>query len=594
MSRPMRRGGGGGAKALPNCRRGWQNFARALANGRRADLNQAKEGETDDMGCDPILPAERVEAMVARGLWRGRLITDYLDEIVAHHPKRLALVAANGTAGDSVRLTYGALGRLADRLAVGLAGLGVGPGDVVSLQLPNWWQFTVLHLACVRLGAVTNPLMPIFREREFAFMLDLAESKVVVVPGTFRGFDHAAMVRRLRPGLPKLEHILVVGAAGEDSFEAVLAGPPGDDRHDAGRLFAELRPDANDVTLLLYTSGTTGEPKGAMHTSNTLISTLAAYVEHLGLGGDDAVFMGAPFAHQIGFTHGVLMPIYLATKSVMLDIWDADAAAGLIHAEGCTFTKGPAPYLFDLTEAVAANAHDVSSLRIMVAGGSPLPRSLVARASEVLGASICTVFGTTENNATTLTRPGDADAKTFGTDGVALDGMEVRVVDDTGTPAASGTEGRLRVRGCGNFVGYLKRPDLYNVDAEGWFETGDLARMDEDGYIRVTGRSKDIIIRGGENIPVVEVENLLYQHPAVKEAAIVAMPDARLGERACGFVTLRPDHSLTFDDMIAFLEERRMARQYLPEHLEVIDEMPLTPSGKIQKFKLREMAAALP
>jgi len=569
----------------------------ALANGQRADFNQGREGETGDMGCDPILPAERVKAMTGQGLWRDRLITDYLDALVMRHPKRVALVAANATSGESVRLTYGALGRLVDRLAVGLAGLGVGPGDVVSLQLPNWWQFTVLHLACVRLGAVTNPLMPIFREREIAFMLGLAESKVVVVPGTFRGFDHAAMLRNLRPDLPKLEHVLVVGGAGEGSFEAVLSEAPRGDRHDNAGLFARDRPDANDVTLLLYTSGTTGEAKGVMHTSNTLISTLAVYVEHLGLDIDDAVFMGAPFAHQIGFTHGVLMPIFLATKSVMLDIWDADAAVRLIHDEGCTFTKGPAPFLSDLTEAVSANAHDVSSLRILVAGGSPLPRALVARATEVLGASICTVFGTTENNAATLTRPGDSGEKTLDTDGVALRGMEVRVVDAEDMAGAtvmeSGAEGRLQVRGCGNFVGYLKRPDLYNVDAQGWFETGDLARMDEDGYIRITGRSKDIIIRGGENIPVVEVENLLYQHPAVREVAIVAMPDDRLGEKACSFVTLQPGQTLPFDDMIAFLKEKQVARQYLPERLEVIEKMPFTPSGKIQKFKLRAMAALL-
>ena len=190
------------------------------------------------MACDPILPAERIAAMAAQGLWADRLITDHLDEIVARHPRRVALVAVDSAAGESVRLTYGALGRLVDRLAVGLAGLGVGPGDVVSLQLPNWWQFTVLHLACVRLGAVTNPLMPIFRERELAFMLSLAESKVVVVPGTFRGFDHAAMMRSLAPDLPALEHVLVVGGTGGDSFEAVLAGASRDGRRDTAGLFA--------------------------------------------------------------------------------------------------------------------------------------------------------------------------------------------------------------------------------------------------------------------------------------------------------------------------------------------------------------------
>jgi cyclohexanecarboxylate-CoA ligase len=198
----------------------------------------------------------------------------------------------------------------------------------------------------------------------------------------------------------------------------------------------------------------------------------------------------------------------------------------------------------------------------------------------------------TENGAVTTTKPGDAPDKTFGTDGCTVPGMVVRTVDPAGRPVPVGEEGRLQTRGCSNFVGYLKRPQLYGTDAEGWFETGDLARIDADGYIRITGRAKDIIIRGGENIPVVEVEGLIYRHPAVQEAAIVGMPDPRLGERGCAFIVLRPGQSLSFQELIAFLRDQKLARDYLPERLEIVAEMPKTPSGKIQKFKLREAAKA--
>jgi cyclohexanecarboxylate-CoA ligase len=199
----------------------------------------------------------------------------------------------------------------------------------------------------------------------------------------------------------------------------------------------------------------------------------------------------------------------------------------------------------------------------------------------------------TENGAVTVARPGDPPEKIFGTDGRAIGGMEVRVVDADGRPAAPGTVGRLQARGTFSFVGYLKKPELNAWDADGWFETGDLARMDAEGYIRITGRSKDVIIRGGENIPVVEIENLLYRHPKMQDVAVVAMPDPRLGERACAFVVPRPGEQPTFDDMIGFLAREGMAKHYWPERLELVDAMPRTPSGKIQKFKLREVAATL-
>jgi cyclohexanecarboxylate-CoA ligase len=536
------------------------------------------------MNFEPILPPERVAAMRRAGWWRGAVLTDFLDRNVAGRPDDVALVDHNSMTGVRTALTHRELAGRADRVAANLGRMGVRRGDVVSFQLPNWWEFVALHLACLRLGAATNPLMPIFRERELEFMLGLAESKVLVVPRRFRDFDYAAMAEGLRGRLPTLEHVVVVGGAGESSFEERLLAPV------EGPAPPFLRPDPDEVIEVLYTSGTTGEPKGVMHTSNTMFSNIAPYVERLGLGARDTVLMASPLAHQTGFMYGLVMPIYLGAKAVLQDVWQPDRAGEIIAEEGVTFTMASTPFLADLTDAAARRPERFRSLRIFLSAGAPIPRVLVRRAAENLGATIISCWGMTENGGVTTTRPGDPPEKAFETDGSPLPGMEVRVVDAENRPLASGEEGRLQVRGCSNFVGYLKRPQLYATDAEGWFETGDLARMDGDGYIRITGRAKDIIIRGGENIPVVEIEGLVYRHPAVQECAIVAMPDARLGERACAFVVTRGGQPLTLAELGRFLLEQKVAKTYLPERLELVPELPKTPSGKIQKFRLRETA----
>ncbi len=542
------------------------------------------------MAFETMLKPSRIEAMRAQGHWRGLIATDYLDRCVAEVPDKTALVDFNSVTGKASRWTYRDFANTIDRMAVGLAELGVQKDDVVSCQLPNWWQFVALAFACWRIGAVINPMMPIFREREVTFMLGFAESKVFIAPREFRGFDYAAMAKAIRPSLPKLERILVIGGEGEDSFERTLLETPWEARRDPKRLFSERRPGANDVMELLYTSGTTGEPKGVMHTANTLTSNIHPYCERLGLGASDIVLMASPMAHQTGFMYGLMMPAMLQATVVLQDIWEPKRAAALIGEERVTFTMASTPFLSDLTEAVAAGGADVSSLRIFLAAGAPIPRVLVERATKVLGANIVSAWGMTENGAVTTTKLEDPDEKTFHTDGCALAGMEIRVVGPDNKSLPAGEEGILKVRGCSNFVGYLKRPDLFAHDAEDWFDTGDFAKIDADGYVRITGRAKDIVIRGGENIPVVEIEGLLFRHPAVQAAAIVGMPDARLGERAVAFVVPKPGQQFSFDDMIRFLEEQKTAKQYLPERLEVVDDLPRTPSGKVQKFKLRDVA----
>lgn len=528
----------------------------------------------------------RRPAMRAEGHWRDETLLDHLARAVARTPNRTAIVARRSETGEETRLSYRELDRVSDLVALSLRERGVGRGDVVSFQLPNWWEFSVLHLACLKLGAVSNPLMVIFRERELGFMLGLAESKVLVVPARFRGFDYPAMVAGVRERLPALRHVLVAGGQGEDAFEALLAPRAGE--HGRASLRGQgAAPD--DVVQLLYTSGTTGEPKGVMHTSNTMLSNLAPFAERLGLGAGDVIHMPSPLAHQLGFMYGIVLPVMLGATAVLQDVFVAEEMARQIRDEGATFTMGATPFLNDLTEHVARTGQGTPSLRVFVSAGAPIPRALVAKARQVLGAAVVSAWGMSENGAVTTTRPEDPEEKTTSTDGCPLPGMEVRVVDPEGRPLPAGEEGRLQVRGCSNFVGYLRRPDLDTTDPEGWFDTGDLARMDAEGYIRIAGRSKDIVIRGGENIPVVEVEGLLFRHPAVAEVAVVGYPDERLGERACAFVRLREGASFSFGEMVSYLEEQRMARQYTPERLEIVEELPRTPSGKIQKFRLREM-----
>jgi cyclohexanecarboxylate-CoA ligase len=539
-----------------------------------------------------LLPPRRAES-IARGWWHDRTINDELDACVAAYPDKLALTAVRVGTGDMSaevrRFSYRELATLADRVAVGLARLGVGRNDVVAMQLPNWWHFSVLYLACSRIGAVLNPLMHIFRERELSFMLKHGQAKLLVVPKLFRGFDHEAMARGLQPSLPQLQRIVVVGGGGADDFDALLTQPAWENERDARDILTRQRPRADDITQLIYTSGTTGEPKGVMHSANTLMANIVPYAERLALGHDDVVLMASPMAHQTGFMYGLMMPIMLRASVVLQDQWEPKKAIELIRAEGVSFTMASTPFLTDLTKNVQEGGTAVPSLKTFLCAGAPIPGPLVEQARKVLGTKIVSAWGMTENGAVTLIKLDDDDQLACTTDGCPLPGVEVKVVDFDGQAKPVGEVGKLLVRACSNFGGYLHRPQLNGTDGQGWFDTGDLATLNANGYIRISGRSKDVIIRGGENIPVVEIEALLYRHPAVAQVAIVAYADERLGERACAVVVPKAGQTLELAGMVEFLKAQKVALQYIPERLVVRDTMPATPSGKIQKFKLREM-----
>lgn len=543
------------------------------------------------MEFDTILIAPRRESSIAKGLWPDRTINEDFDACIADHPQKVAITAMQVETGAVQRFTYKELGGMVDRIAVGLARLGIERNDVVSLQLPNWWQFTATYLACARIGAVLNPLMPILRERELSFMLMRCASKVLIVPKIFRNFDYEKMSETLKRDLPDLQTV-VIGGDGANNFAALLSGPQWELESDAEDILSRNRPCPDDVTQVMFTSGTTGEPKGVMQTHNTLMSNLTPYTERMNLNSEDVILMASPMAHQVGFMYGMMLPIALRARSVLQDVWQPKCAIDLIREESCTFTVAATPFLADLTKTVADSGIGVPSLRTFQCAGAPIPGALVEDAQATLGTKIVSAFGMTEVGMATMIDVNDDGILAATTDGRALPGIEVKVVDENGKTMPHGEEGKLLIRGCSNFGGYLNRPQLNDTDAEGWFASGDLARMDANGYIRISGRTKDVIIRGGENIPVVEVEALLYRHPAVEQVAIVAYPDERLGERACAMLKLKPGHSLDLPEVARFLKDQKMAMQFIPERVLVVDAMPTTASGKVQKFKLRDMAKA--
>ena len=536
------------------------------------------------MTFETILTAEQSAEFTSAGYWVSRTITDYVDEWAERTPDKLAFV-------DSRRqITYAALRAEADRCALGLLELGIEPGDLVSFQLPNWIESIVLHLGLSRIGAVSNPLIPIYREREVGFMVGLSQSKLIVVPREFRGFDYVDMVERLRPDWPHLEKVLVVGSpSAPDSWEQFMA-TPWEQRRDPAQL-PGLRPDPDDVTLVIFTSGTTGEPKGVMHTHNTLIGANLPLEHRMGINESTVVHMASTFAHLTGFEYGMRLPLQFGLTGVIQDVWDVQRFVELVEQHRITYTSGATPFVHDLLTHLPDDTSGLQSLTHFCCMGAPIPRAIVREAAERLPQmSVLGGWGQTENCLITIGIPGDTPEKIWTTDGYPLPGMEVRTVDPSNVPVPAGAEGRIQVRGPFLFVGYLKRIPMTRelITPDGWFDTGDLGIIDPDGYLSISGRTKDIIVRGGENVPVAYVENILYEHPRIAAVAIVAVPHPRLQEIGGAVVQLKDSDPFTLEDLREFLEAKRVAKPYWPEILKVVTDFPRTPSGKIQKFKIRQ------
>jgi acyl-CoA synthetase (AMP-forming)/AMP-acid ligase II len=537
---------------------------------------------------EDVYDPDTIAGFRSAGFWRDEVLSASVDRLAASQPDRM--IVTDGYAA----LTAAQLRAQASRLAAGLAGLGVRPGDRVQVQLPNWNEFVVSYVALARIGAVLVPTMPIYRHDEVRYALRHSGAKVSVVPGEFRGFDYPAMLADIRASAPDLEHVLTVRSGprpGTLRLEDLIA---------ADADFPGAPPTADAPHCIIYTSGTESRPKGCLHTLNTITFTVHALGgEVMAMGPADVMFMPSPVTHATGLAMGVIAPLLLGAGIHLMDVWDPAAALDRIARYQCTLSMTATPFVQMILDAVLADpaaAGQLASIRCWVCAGAPIPEVMLRSwSSHVPNGALLPVYGRSEGLLVTACSAGDSAEEVLSSDGRAFPGVVLEIRDDEGKPVPPGTEGEICHGGPGLMLGYWQDPELtaQSVDAGGVSRSGDLGRVDEEGYLRVTGRIKDMIIRGGVNISAAEVENHLLAHPNVAAAAVVAAPDRRLGEKACAFIVARGEPP-SLAELTGFLRtQRRIAPQKLPEMLEVMESLPTTMTGKVQKFLLRDRARAL-
>lgn len=516
------------------------------------------------------------------GYWGDATLADYWQMSVLCSPEKTAVIDLQGTS-----FTYAELDDAASRLAYYLRECGVMPGDFVSFQIPAWAEFTLIYIACLKVGAVVNPICWGYRADELLYVLNKCESKVLFIPSEFRGFDYTTMLSSLKPKLPQLKEVVIVEKGENRAYPGITLNKI---LKDYSPLPINYRQNSDDLAAVLFTSGTESFPKGVMLTHNNIIAAEKSLAAVMNITHLDVMLMPAPTAHAIGFHHGVTLPFMYGAKSVLQDIFKPEVTLQLIEREKCTCGMGATPLVYDILRTLQKGKYNISSLRLFMCGGAPIPRHMVKEAMSA-GIKVIGVYGSTESVPHTAVRLDDDAEKIISTDGVAVSSAEVQVVDELHRPVAVGVQGEEASRGPMVFVGYLKEPELTAniLDDNGWYYSGDLCTMDKDGYIRITGRKKDIIIRGGENISSIELENILLQHPNVREAGVVAMPDPRLGERACAYVVLHDrEQGLALEEVSALFDAKCVSKFKYPERIEIVENLPRTASGKIQKFVLRQ------
>ncbi|EFF1851555.1 medium-chain fatty-acid--CoA ligase [Escherichia coli] len=524
---------------------------------------------------------QRRAAYRQQGSWGDASLADYWQQTARAMPDKIAVVDNHGAS-----YTYSALDHAASCLANWMLAKGIESGDRIAFQLPGWCEFTVIYLACLKIGAVSVPLLPSWREAELVWVLNKCQAKMFFAPTLFKQTRPVDLILPLQNQLPQLQQIVGVDklapATSSLSLSQIIA--------DNTSLTTAITTHGDELAAVLFTSGTEGLPKGVMLTHNNILASERAYCARLNLTWQDVFMMPAPLGHATGFLHGVTAPFLIGARSVLLDIFTPDACLALLEQQRCTCMLGATPFVYDLLNVLEKQPADLSALRFFLCGGTTIPKK-VARECQQRGIKLLSVYGSTESSPHAVVNLDDPLSRFMHTDGYAAAGVEIKVVDDARKTLPPGCEGEEASRGPNVFMGYFDEPELTAraLDEEGWYYSGDLCRMDEAGYIKITGRKKDIIVRGGENISSREVEDILLQHPKIHDACVVAMSDERLGERSCAYVVLKaPHHSLSLEEVVAFFSRKRVAKYKYPEHIVVIEKLPRTTSGKIQKFLLRK------
>ncbi len=525
-------------------------------------------------------PPERAASCRAEGWWLDVTVTELLRRTAAERPEAPAIIA-----GDRA-LTFADVDRESDRVAAGLGRLGVGRGDVVSCQFSNLPEALILHHAVAKRRAIFNPIHLPYRAAEVEHILSFAGSRIMVVGPPHRGFSFLQMVLGLRPRLAALRHVVAVGGEeGPDvlAWEELRAGAG--DGTPAGE-----RPHPDDPFILLFTSGTTASPKAALHTHNMRMGNAKFSAEELGFTASDRFLSIARFSHMWGI-FSYWMSLWAGASQVLLETFSPPAFLEAAARARVTVVIGAPAHVAALLDVPGVRTAGVTSLRLFGLSGSVCPPALARGLREALGCIPFMLWGMTETAAGLYTRPDDPPGVIEQTVGRASRGCTFAILDEGGRPLPPGAEGELAMRSPFAFEGYVNNPEATaeSFTQDGWFRTGDLASMDAPGNVRILGRGKEQINRGGVKFHPADVEDVLAKHPRVQMAALVAMPDERLGERACCFLVPRPGQAPpSLADLAAALAEAGVAKFKWPERLEVVEALPLTPTGKVQRTILRE------
>ena len=533
---------------------------------------------------DLKINAEAKERYYRLGYWGTKTLCDVWNEQSARFSDRVYVKDDLGGV-----LTYGDVDRLASRLATWLkVEAGVQNGDVVTFQVPKWVEFCIVYVACLKVGAVMHPVATNFNADDLSYAFGLVKPRVYICPTVYKTADYEAQFREIGCDVTRDMAVLLLDphdAPRDDSVFATLS-----DVLERCEPLQEPAPSSSDeVACILSTSGTTGRPKAVLLTHNNILFSERAYISVLDMTPDDVCWMPSPLNHATGFFHGLIATMLVGASTVLELRFTAEDAVDLINREGCTWSHGATPFVHDIIAYMEKTGKRADSLRFYLCGGAPVPSIMVDRAY-ALGFLLCESYGSTESCPHVYV-PLDKCLRWDGAwSGVAYDGIEVRVVDDKRNPVPLGEQGEECSRGPHQFVGYLNDPEntAKALDDDGWFYSGDLCVMDEEGRIRITGRKKEILIRGGENISVSEVDANVSGCPGIGNHATIGMPDERLGERICTFVVPKGDARPTVPDVQDYLRLKGVPKRLWPERIEFIDAIPYTKTGKIRRFVLQQ------
>ncbi len=532
------------------------------------------------------LNQKRAQDYYAKGYWTAQTLLDHWNDAVDTFPNKDYIIDEMGN-----RLSYRECDSQASAIASWLHESGVKEGDVVSFQIPVWKEFAVMYVACLKIGAVIHPLSIAFNDADLSYIMNEVGSSAFVSVASFRGKDLVNQAKRVGESVPALKARCIIereaSAPSETAWESLL-----DCKDGRSTLPSTLSQTTSDsIALILSTSGTTGKPKAVLLTHNNLIFSERTFTRDLGLGADDVMFMPAPLNHATGFNHGLIAPMLLKGSCVIEEKFSPKESIELINSNNVTWSMGATPFIYDILNHAENHSASLSSLRFYLCGGAPVPDALIARAAKH-GIKVCEVYGSTESCPHIFVPPAKTLLWNGRFSGIPCTGIEVKVVDKNREEVPDGVQGEEASRGPHLFVGYLNNPEATDavLDAEGWFYSGDLCTKDAEGRIKINGRMKEIIIRGGINISAIEVDNNVDGCPLIKDHACVGYKDDRLGERIGLFIVSADEKNPpTLTDILSYLSEHNVAKRIWPEKIKVIDKIPRTESGKVKRNHLADL-----